>query len=172
MFADEILDACRELMPVSISTRFDDALVSSDSEKLQKTMREFLLQSTSAHDLAHEVFYQGLLTGLCAVMYENYYLTGNLESGEGRYDIQLKPKHSGQPGILIELKVYSGRKKGGELQEELKSLADLAVNQIETKSYCTELLSCGCSSILLYGMAFKGKKVAVAVKKLEVPTKQ
>lgn len=172
LFADEILDACRELMPVSISTRFDDALVSSDSEKLQKTMREFLLQSTSAHDLAHEVFYQGLLTGLCAVMYENYYLTGNLESGEGRYDIQLKPKHSGQPGILIELKVYSGRKKGGELQEELKSLADLAVNQIETKSYCTELLSCGCSSILLYGMAFKGKKVAVAVKKLEVPTKQ
>ena len=167
LFAEEILDACRDLMPVAMSTRFDDALVSNDAEKLQKTMREFLLQSTSVHDLAHEVFYQGLLTGLCAVMYENYYLTGNHESGEGRYDIQLEPKDKNQPGILIELKVYTGRKQGAELQAELEQLAEQAVGQIEKKSYCTDLQMHGCHSILLYGMAFKGKHVQVVSKKME-----
>lgn len=116
LYADEILDYCRDLIPISIFTRFEDALLSNNPEKLQRTMREFLLQSASAHDLAHEVFYQGLMTGLCGVMYDNYYLSGNVESGEGRYDIQLKPKQPDRPGILIELKVYLGDKKGEKLQ--------------------------------------------------------
>lgn len=118
LYAEEILDSCRDILPLSVSTRFEDALLSHDSEKLQKTMREFLLRSASVYDTAYEVFYQGLMTGLCAVMYEKYYLTGNAESGEGRYDIQLKPKQSKSPGILIELKAYSGRKQGADLEEE------------------------------------------------------
>ena len=31
-------------------------------------------------------------------------VTSNWESGDGRYDIQLKPIRNGMPGILIELK--------------------------------------------------------------------
>ena len=165
LYADEILNFCRKIMPVSISTRFEDALLSSDSERLQRTMQEFLLQSTSAHDLSHEVFYQGMMTGLCAVMYDTYYLTGNAESGEGRYDIQLKPKEKGRPGFLLELKVYAGRKKGEELKRELKMLAEKAVEQIESRAYYTDLKSCGCQEIVLYGMAFKGKKVEISSKR-------
>ena len=96
LYADEILNFCRKIMPVSISTRFEDALLSSDSDRLRRTMQEFLLHSTSAHDLSHEVFYQGMMTGLCAVMYDSYYLIGNAEAGEGRYDIQPKPKEKGR----------------------------------------------------------------------------
>lgn len=166
LYADEILDSCRDILPISVSTRFEDALLSNDSEKLQKTVREFLLRSASVYDTAYEVFYQGLMTGLCAVMYEKYYLTGNTESGEGRYDIQLKPKQSGRPGILIELKVYSGKKQGTELERELEKLAEKAVFQIESRSYTEDLKMCGCSEIFLYGMAFKGKNVKIAGKKL------
>lgn len=72
LYAEEILDSCRNILPLSISTRFEDALLSHDSEKLQKTMREFLFRSVSVYDTAYEVFYQGLMTGLCAVMYEKY----------------------------------------------------------------------------------------------------
>lgn len=161
LYADEILDYCRDLIPVSISTRFEDALLSNNPEKLQRTMREFLLQSASAHDLAHEVFYQGLMTGLCGVMYDNYYQSGNVESGEGRYDIQLKPKQTDRPGILIELKVYLGDKKGEKLQQELENLARKAVAQIERKSYYTDLKMYGCHKIFIYGMAFKGKNVEI-----------
>lgn len=168
LYADEILDSCRNILPVSISTRFEDALLGNDSERLQKTMREFLIQSTSAYDTAHEVFYQGLLTGLCAVMYEEYYLTGNTESGEGRYDIQLKPKQTGRPGILIELKVYLGKKQGTELEQELEKLAEKAVAQIESGLYYTDLKMCGCRDIFLYGMAFKGKNVKIAAKNAEI----
>ena len=32
------------------------------------------------------------------------FVTSNWESGDGRYDIQLKPIRKGLPGILIELK--------------------------------------------------------------------
>lgn len=32
------------------------------------------------------------------------FATSNRESGDGRYDIQLKPIRNGMPGILIELK--------------------------------------------------------------------
>ena len=97
---------------------------------------------------------------------QKYYLTGNKESGEGRYDIQLKPKQSGRPGILIELKVYSGKKQGTELEQELEKLAEKAVFQIESRSYAVGLKMCGCSEIFLYGMAFKGKNVKIAGKKL------
>lgn len=164
LYADEILDSCREMIPVAISTKFEDALLSRDSEKLQVTMREFLLQTASAFDLSYEAFYQGMLTGLCAVMYENYWLSGNRESGDGRYDIQLKPRQNVLPGILIELKVYRGRKRGSELHKELDRLAKQAVLQIESKKYETELKTYGCGEILEYGMAFQGKSVAVAAR--------
>ena len=92
--------------------RFEDALFSRNSQKLQIVMRDFLLQTASAFDVSYEAFYQGMMLGLCAVMYENYWLSGNRESGDGRYDIQLKPKQREWPGILIELKVYRGKKQG------------------------------------------------------------
>ena len=36
--------------------------------------------------------------------WEDFFVTSNRESGEGRYDIQLKPVKKGLPGIIIELK--------------------------------------------------------------------
>lgn len=162
LYADEILEACRAMFPIAISNRFEDALFSRNSQKLQIVMRDFLLQTASAFDVSYEAFYQGMMLGLCAVMYENYWLSGNRESGDGRYDIQLKPKQREWPGILIELKVYRGKKAGVELQKELDQLSKQAILQMESNSYETELRAYGCKEILEYGMAFQGKKVAVA----------
>lgn len=150
------------MFPIAISNRFEDALFSRNSQKLQIVMRDFLLQTASAFDVSYEAFYQGMMLGLCAVMYENYWLSGNRESGDGRYDIQLKPKQREWPGILIELKVYRGKKAGVELQKELDQLSKQAILQMESNSYETELRAYGCKEILEYGMAFQGKKVAVA----------
>ena len=89
---------------------------------------------------------------------EQYLVTSNRESGEGRYDICLQPKRSHLPGILIELK--AGKDCSAE---ELKELAQIALQQIEEKQYDVELRSNGIQTILKYGVAFSGKKVEVAV---------
>lgn len=45
----------------------------------------------------------GFKLGLCALL-GGFFVTSNRESGEGRYDIQLKPVKKGLPGIIIELR--------------------------------------------------------------------
>lgn len=35
LYADEILDSCRDILPISVSTRFEDALLSNDSENVR-----------------------------------------------------------------------------------------------------------------------------------------
>lgn len=114
-----------------------------------------LTQSVSSFDTAGENFYHGFMLGLCALM-NGAFATSNRESGDGRYDIQLKPIRKGLPGILIELKA---EKKCSA--EKLKKLSETALKQIEDKKYDTELLSAGVTGIYKYGVAFSGKKVEV-----------
>ena len=45
-----------------------------------------------------------VLSRICALFDDQYYVTSNRESGEGRFDIQLMPKNNSRPGVLIELK--------------------------------------------------------------------
>lgn len=86
------------------------------------------------------------------------FVTSNRESGDGRYDIQLKPVKKGLPGILIELKEEKDCS-----EEKLKKLSETALQQINDKRYDTELLSAGVRTIYKYGVAFSGKKVEVIV---------
>ena len=94
---------------------------------------------------------------LCALL-GGFFVTSNRESGEGRYDIQLKPVKKGLPGIIIELKA---EKNGTE--ESLKQLSETALKQIQEKQYDTELRAAGVEVIYKYGVAFCGKRVEVAV---------
>ncbi len=97
------------------------------------------------------------MLGLCALL-GGTFVTSNRESGEGRYDIQLKPLQVGLPSILIELKAA---KKCTE--EKLKMLSESALQQINEKKYETELLTAGIKTIYKYGVAFSGKNVEVTV---------
>ena len=72
-------------------------------------------------------FHHGFMLGLCALM-GGYFVTSNRKSGDGRYDIQLKPVQAGLPEILIELKA---EKNGTE--NSLKKLTESALKQINEK---------------------------------------
>ena len=85
-------------------------------------------------------------------------VTSNRESGEGRYDICLRPKIGNLPSVLIELKAGDNCSEAA-----LKELAQTALQQIEDRQYDTELRSNGIQTILKYGVAFSGKRVEVAV---------
>lgn len=137
------------------------ALARGDAAALQAELKRFIASSISCHDTAHETFYHGLLLGLTAIMRDAYRLTSNRESGDGRFDIQLAPKDTGRPGILIEVKALRAHLGEEVGPDALEQLAHKALEQIGARSYTTELFEQGISEILTYGVAFHKKTVAV-----------
>jgi len=155
VYRSEILGKLENIIPQSTASAIQLAVYSNDAQALQENLRKLLLQSASFFDTVGENFYHGLMLGLCAAM-EQYQVISNRESGEGRYDICLRPKTSCLPGVLIELK--AGKKCS---EERLKELAQAALQQIEVKEYDSELVMNGVQTIFKYGVAFSGKAVEV-----------
>lgn len=120
-------------------------------------IQNLLTQSVSSFDTGGENFYHGFVLGLCALL-GDFYVTSNRESGDGRYDIQLKPRKKTLPGILIELKAEKNC-----TAEALKKLSETALRQINDKKYDTAMVSEGIETVYKYGVAFSGKNVAVSV---------
>ena len=108
VYKKEILEKLDAMIPQSTAISVQEALYTGNADELQRRLETLLLQSASYHDTAGELFYQGLMLGLTAIMDNRYYVTSNRESGEGRYDLQLEPKDGTLPGILIELKAEKG----------------------------------------------------------------
>lgn len=157
VYRKEILDKLNRIIPISRANAIQEALYSADSTLLQQQLEQLLLKSASSFDANAEKYYQGFMLGLTAVM-EPYTCTTNRESGKGRYDVQLKPKTKGLPGIIIELK--AGKNCSSEV---LQKLAKTAIKQIEDKKYDTEMKAEGVTEIIKFGVAFSGKDVAVEV---------
>lgn len=157
VYRKEILTKVTQIVPASSAIAMQEALYLQDTTKLKKALQNFLLKTISYNDASSEVFYHGLILGLCAAMDNQYYVTSNRESGLGRFDIQLMPRNTNLPGVLIELK-YDKKLN----QQQLQQLANNALSQIEQQHYEQELLGHGVTTILKYGVAFCGKEVAIA----------
>lgn len=155
VFQKEILDHYSSFFTGSILRNFETALRCSDTALFTDTLQTYLLQSTSAFDTANETFYHGIVLGMLAVMSDQYYISSNSESGEGRFDVSLEPKNKSQSGYLIEFK--AGKNLS---EEELSAAAQNALLQIHDRSYATALGYHGISKVELFGIAFSGKHVA------------
>ena len=163
VYNKEILQELGYVVPPSTVVSIQEAIYMKDANKFKSLLGKLLLQSVSCYDAVGENFYHGLVLGLCAMLDNRYYITSNRESGEGRYDIQLMPKevHGGNtdlPGILIELKADKKCK-----DEDLKRLSQIALAQINSRKYATELSEKGIKNIVKYGVAFSGKKVEITM---------
>ena len=159
VYSKEVLAKFRDVVPQSTAINIKQALYESNVIEFQKQLQKLLEQSASFYDTAKENFYHGLVLGLCAILDNQYFVTSNRESGDGRYDIQLMPKKGMLPGVLIELK--AAKENHGN---SLKELADAAIRQIEEKNYESELRVKGVEEIVKYGVAFSGKNVEVIMK--------
>lgn len=157
VYNKEILRRLENMIPQSTAISIQEALFSGDNARLKTQIQTLLTQSVSSFDTAGENFYHGFMLGLCALLGGSF-VTSNRESGDGRYDIQLKPIKNGLPGILIELKAEKDCS-----DERLKKLSEIALQQINDKKYDTELTADGVKTIYKYGVAFSRKKVEVAV---------
>lgn len=160
VYRKEILSKMPDVIPPSTVMKIHEALYMNNKENLQTELRKLLLQTVSYNDAASETFYHGFLLALCALMDNQYYVTSNRESGEGRYDISLMPQKEELPGIIIEVKAEKD-----STEEGLKSLAKVAIEQIDIKKYDTDMKMQGVSEIYKYGVAFCCKKVEVVMER-------
>ena len=162
IFQKEILDQYTSLFTGSILRDFESALRTGNTKNFTDTLQKYLLQSASSFDTAQENFYHGTVFGMLAIMSDSYYISSNIESGDGRLDVQLEPKDKTQTGYIIEFKA------GKNLSEkQLDSLADDAIAQIHNNKYFTNMTYHGIKKIGLFGIAFSGKHVASKYETLE-----
>ena len=96
VYHKEILQQLEDIIPQSTAISIQEAIFSGDNEKLKSRMQTLLTQSVSSFDTAGENFYHGFMLGLCALLGGSF-LSSNRESGNGRYDIALKPKNKKLP---------------------------------------------------------------------------
>ena len=139
------------------ANKIAESFYTNDYKKLQKSLEEYMDKSISFYDAGAEGFYHGLVLGLIALMDDYYKIQSNRESGDGRYDISLMPREKGCPGIIMELKW-----KKGLSEDELSSLSEEALIQIEDKNYDSQMRADGVECILKFGITFSGKKVKIA----------
>ena len=140
----------------SLSTGTSDivcALIDRDMPKLKSAIASFLLESVSYFDAAAEGFFHGLTLGFLAVLRDEFRVFSNVESGEGRFDIALKPLVEGFPAFVIAVKAADGP------GDDLKALARDARQQIDGKQYDTTFRAEGLADIVKIGLAYYKDKV-------------
>ena len=129
-----------------------EAVINGDTETFESCLRKHLRESISFLDSA-ENFYHGFLLGLLEGM-DGYEKLSNRESGNGRYDIMLKPYDERQPAVILELKRV---KKFTEMENMCRE----ALQQIEDKHYDEGLVDEGYPVIKKYGICFCKKSCMV-----------
>lgn len=145
---------------------FIQALLIGDVESMNHYMNEVTLATFSSFDVGTkpsgkiypERFYHGFVLGLMVELRKKYTISSNRESGLGRYDVILEPCSSADDAIIIEFKVFNGKKEK-TLEDTLKN----ALQQIEDKKYDVSLQAKGMDRdrIRKYGFAFEGKTVLI-----------
>ena len=156
IYYNEILSLLTEDIGENTVMNLANALYDKDAPKIKEALNTFMMKTISYYDNLKENYYHWLMLGLLAIGESNYDIRSNRESGLGRYDIQLIPKKSALPGIIIDVKAAD--KDAGV---ELSKLAQTALKQIEEKKYDTELCAQGVNDIIKYGVAFQGKNVEI-----------
>ena len=161
VYNTEVLSWVKGTAGANAVTQIEKALYLNDPDRLQAALRSYMMSCISSFDGSTEGFYHGMVLGMVASLSSRYYIRSNRESGEGRFDVQLEPKAKTFPGILMEFKATSASDK-----EKLPDLAEEALQQIEDRSYKTEMQERGINNIVCYGIAFAGKDALVKLQQL------
>ena len=155
-----------KIAPNSVADTLANNLFEGKSEIASDTIYN-LLQSyisirANATKAPHENYYHGYLNGLfsnCSVNFFSEYHS-NYELGDGYADIVFKSKREDKV-VIIEI-------KSANVGDDLVSLSNDALSQIENKNYASPFMNKQMvRSIYTYGIAFSGKNCFISVKKFK-----
>ena len=155
-----------KIAPNSVADTLANNLFEGKSEIASDTTYNLLQSYISIRDNAtkapHENYYHGYLNGLfsnCSVNFFSEYHS-NYESGDGYADIVFKSKREDKV-VIIEI-------KSANVGDDLVSLSNDALSQIENKNYASPFMNKQMvRSIYAYGIAFSGKNCFISVKKFK-----
>ena len=155
VYASEVLNKLNPANPL-LGVRFLKKLLTGQADAFAKELSTCLENIASYYDtMNRESFYHGFLMGMLALLTPGQYVVkSNRESGFGRFDLAIFPKHSGQTGVVMEIKV-------AQTEENLPQEANAALQQIEEMDYLAEFRAQGIENVWKYGIAFYGKKLAM-----------
>lgn len=160
IYNSEVLSWIRTKNSDNTVSEIEKSIYLNDEIRLQKALRNYMITTISFFDGAAEGFYHGMVLGLVACLSSKYYIQSNREAGDGRFDLHLVPKDRQLPGILMEFKAASHADR-----DQLRNLADEAINQINKNHYYDDLRNQQITNIVKYGIAFSGKNVEVKIEK-------
>lgn len=66
VYSKEFLTQMEAVIPSSSAIAVQEAIYLQNIPALQQRLEQFLMQTISLHDAANEIFYHGLVLGLCA----------------------------------------------------------------------------------------------------------
>lgn len=159
IYKTKILDWFRKQLQEKNMRGLYESIASADVSGFQSELTEILRESISFYD-NKEAFYHGFLLGLLERI-DDYAITSNRESGDGRYDILLKSPDVKNPVMIFELKTTDS-------YLTMESAAHAAIAQIKDRHYGEDLKQDGYSSILCYGVAFYKKNCYVAEESCQI----
>lgn len=158
VYKTEILSHLLQIGAITRTTanKIAESLLQMITVSFKRQLVSTWINPSDFYDAGAEGFYHGLVLGLIALMDNQYKITSNRESGDGRYDISMFPREARYPGIIMELKWQ----KDMDI-ESLDVLADEALDQIDDRRYDADMKNDGMKDILKFGIAFSGKRVSV-----------
>lgn len=130
---------------------------SDGAAAFQAILKKEILPAISCYD-TQEAFYHGILLALMASN-QDYVVTGNRESGLGRFDVESKLRDDLDDAIVLEVKVAASL-------AEMTKLAGEAAKQIECMDVVMDLLREEYEKVYTYGIAFFGKTCRVCAGKV------
>ena len=156
VYATEIVERIEAMKGNPDLLNLLEDLLFGNAEGFSEGLNDYLLALTSYYDTANkESFYHGFVLGLTATLMPEYKIFSNRESGYGRFDIAIFPEDKNKNGVIMEFKV-------AENEANLSQTAEVALSQIEDMEYITEFKNRGIDNVWKYGIAFCGKKCAIA----------
>ncbi|MES2615564.1 MAG: AAA family ATPase [Bdellovibrionota bacterium] len=151
----------KDLNKPDLAETVKKSLVQDDLELFHETLQEILLQTMSYHDFnrnpenAFHAFMAGFMVWLTGI----YEVKSNREAGKGRYDLCLIPKDKKLSAYIFEFKAISYLQKKASVEDKVQQELQLALNQIDTQYYDTELKAKMVNKITKVALVFYGKQV-------------
>ncbi len=154
----EVENLMKKRLPINTSdfTKFSKAILGGDTGVMEKILGKVLLCG-SYMNLKDENAYEMVVMTLLYPLVNRYSVRTEREEGNGRTDILLTSGISGNPNMILELKV-------AESEEKIDSSLEEAMCQIHEKKYCLGMSG----KVILMAMAFWKKVPKIRIETVEI----